>query len=72
MDIDTTNTDANRTPNWRHVGIFLGLTFGLTYLLNLIIYLRGGLKVYGHRCHSAIADAPACIQRHRVRLVLLS
>ena len=46
MNIDT-NTDANRTPNWRHVGAFLGLTFGLTYLLNLIIYLRGGLKSPG-------------------------
>jgi membrane protease YdiL (CAAX protease family) len=30
-------------PNWRHVGAFLGLTFGLTWLLDLAIYARGGL-----------------------------
>jgi membrane protease YdiL (CAAX protease family) len=34
-------------PNWRHVGAFLGLTFGLTWLLNLAIYLRGGLATPG-------------------------
>lgn len=40
-------TEAKPAPNWRHVGAFLGLTFGLTYLLNLIIYLRGGLNASG-------------------------
>lgn len=30
--------------NWRHVGAFLGLTFGLTWLLNLAIDLHGGLR----------------------------
>ncbi len=39
----STGTDTHLAPNWRHVGAFLGLTFGLTYLLNLAIYLRGGL-----------------------------
>ena len=34
-------------PNWRHVGAFLGLTFGLTWLLDLAIYLRGGLAAPG-------------------------
>jgi len=29
--------------NWKQVGIFLGLTFGLTWSLNLIMYLMGGL-----------------------------
>ncbi len=40
-------TETRSAPNWRHVGMFLGLTFGLTYLLNLIIYLRGGLNTPG-------------------------
>ena len=30
-------------PNWHHVGAFLGLTFGLTWLLDLLIYWHGGL-----------------------------
>jgi len=34
-------------PNWRHVGAFLGLTFGLTWLLDLLIYLHGGLGTPG-------------------------
>ena len=34
-------------PNWRHVGAFLGLTFGLTWLLDLVVYLRGGLATAG-------------------------
>jgi len=29
--------------NWLHVGWFLGLTFGLTWLIDLVIYLNGGL-----------------------------
>ncbi len=39
--------DTSLKPNWRHVGIFLGLTFGLTWILDLIIYLRGGLQIPG-------------------------
>jgi uncharacterized protein len=31
------------TPNWKQVGLFLGLTFGLTWLMNLVLYLIGGL-----------------------------
>lgn len=31
------------TVNWRHVVAFLGLTFGLTWLLDLAVHLRGGL-----------------------------
>ena len=29
--------------NWLHVGWFLGLTFGLTWLADLVLYLNGGL-----------------------------
>jgi membrane protease YdiL (CAAX protease family) len=46
MNTDT-GTDASLAPNWRHVGAFLGLTFGLTWLLNLAIYLHGGLGTPG-------------------------
>jgi membrane protease YdiL (CAAX protease family) len=35
------NTQA---VNWKQVAAFLGLTFGLTYLLDLILYLAGGLR----------------------------
>jgi membrane protease YdiL (CAAX protease family) len=42
-----TGTEAIAAPNWRHVGAFLGLTFGLTYLLDLAVYLRGGLSIPG-------------------------
>jgi CAAX protease family protein len=45
--MNTTHTDKNLAPNWRHVGAFLGLTFGLTWLLDLAIYLRGGLRIPG-------------------------
>jgi membrane protease YdiL (CAAX protease family) len=38
------DTDTRFAPNWRHVGVFLGLTFGLTWLLDLAIYLRSGLS----------------------------
>ena len=39
----TLPNESNRTkPNWKQVGTFLGVTFGLTYLLNLILYLAGG------------------------------
>lgn len=30
--------------NWKQVGSFLGLTFGLTWVLDLVIYLTGGLN----------------------------
>jgi membrane protease YdiL (CAAX protease family) len=43
-DIDT---HTNSAPNWRHVAAFLGLNFGLTWLLNLAIYLHGGLNTPG-------------------------
>jgi hypothetical protein len=45
----TTDSDliTSPAPNWRHVGAFLGLTFGLTWLLNLAIYLHGGLRTPG-------------------------
>jgi membrane protease YdiL (CAAX protease family) len=45
--ITDVDTQTNPAPNWRHVGAFLGLNFGLTWLLNLAIYLGGGLKIPG-------------------------
>lgn len=30
--------------NWKQVGAFVGLTFGLTWLLDLYLFLNGGLK----------------------------
>jgi membrane protease YdiL (CAAX protease family) len=32
------------TPNWRHVASFLALAFGLTWLLNLLMFFGGGLQ----------------------------
>jgi uncharacterized protein len=34
---------APKRVMWRQVGLFIGLTFGLTWLLDLAIYLMGGL-----------------------------
>jgi uncharacterized protein len=34
----------NTIVNWKRVSGFLALTFGLTWLLDLVIYLNGGLK----------------------------
>jgi CAAX protease family protein len=45
--ITDTGTEPKLAPNWRHVGAFLGLTFGLTWLLDLAIYFRGGLGTPG-------------------------
>lgn len=45
--VTATNLEISLAPNWRHVGAFLGLTFGLTWLLNLAIDLRGGLGAPG-------------------------
>jgi membrane protease YdiL (CAAX protease family) len=39
--------ETSPVPNWRHVSAFLGLTFGLTWMLNLAIYLHGGLGAPG-------------------------
>jgi membrane protease YdiL (CAAX protease family) len=37
-----TEEEARPSPNWKQVTTFLGLTFGLTYLLDLVLYLTGG------------------------------
>ena len=42
-----TGTNTRFSPNWRHVGVFLALNFGLTWLLDLAVYLRGGLRIPG-------------------------
>ncbi len=51
MNVETgmdLNVTANLSEtNWRHVGAFLGLTFGLTWLLDLGVYLGGGLRIPG-------------------------
>jgi membrane protease YdiL (CAAX protease family) len=41
----TTQSSTTETPvvNWPHVTWFLGLTFGLTWLVDLVLYLNGGL-----------------------------
>lgn len=44
--MQTTSQLPARTPvktNWPHVAWFLGLTFGLTWLVDLALYLTGGL-----------------------------
>jgi membrane protease YdiL (CAAX protease family) len=35
--------------NWSHIGWFLGLAFGLTWLLDLVLYFAGGLANPGTR-----------------------
>jgi len=37
-----TEQPARRGPNWRQVAAFVGVTFVLTYLLDLSLYLAGG------------------------------
>src|SRR5690554_3570426 len=34
--------DRNLKPNWRQVAAFVGLTFAITYLLDLVLYLTVG------------------------------
>jgi membrane protease YdiL (CAAX protease family) len=45
MNLQTSpeNNTVVRPVNWSHVAWFLGLAFGLTWLLDLAIYLAGGL-----------------------------
>lgn len=52
INMQTTSQPSVITPvavitparvNWLHVGWFLGLTFGLTWLADLFLYLNGGL-----------------------------
>jgi uncharacterized protein len=38
------NSPLPKTINWKQTGGFLGLTFGLTWLLDLVLYLKGGLN----------------------------
>jgi membrane protease YdiL (CAAX protease family) len=45
--LESTAAETGLRPHWRHVAAFLGLTFGLTWLLDLAIYLRGGLAAAG-------------------------
>jgi hypothetical protein len=35
---------ARRAVNWPHVWAYLGLSFGLAWLVDLVLYLNGGLK----------------------------
>jgi membrane protease YdiL (CAAX protease family) len=46
MNLQTSSessTAVRPVVNWTHVAWFLGLAFGLTWLLNLVLYLDGGL-----------------------------
>jgi membrane protease YdiL (CAAX protease family) len=52
MNIESqTSTDSPAVPaatsakkvNWKQVSTFVGLTFGLTWILDLVLFLRGGL-----------------------------
>jgi len=52
LDQETLETLSNTTlqittVNWKRVGWFLGLTFGLTWSLDLVLYLTGGLVSTG-------------------------
>ena len=38
---------AETRVDWRRVGLFIGLTFGVSYLLDLLLYLRGGVGAQG-------------------------
>jgi membrane protease YdiL (CAAX protease family) len=37
-------SEPARAVNWKQVGAFLALTFSLTWLLDLVLFLNGGLK----------------------------
>ena len=49
---EKTLTDSTAVPpvspekmvNWKQVGTFIGLTFGLTWILDLVLFLNGGLS----------------------------
>ena len=42
--VEPSNTAPTRKPvNWPHVAWYLGVTFGLTWLVDLALYLTGGL-----------------------------
>jgi membrane protease YdiL (CAAX protease family) len=44
MTFETQITPEPKTINWKQIGTFLGLTFALTWGLDLALYLTGGLK----------------------------
>ena len=35
---------AKGAVNWPHVGAYIGLSFGLAWLVDLVLFLNGGLK----------------------------
>jgi membrane protease YdiL (CAAX protease family) len=44
IQVSQSQSAARPAVNWRQVGWFLGLTFFLTWLLDLVLFLKGGLK----------------------------
>jgi membrane protease YdiL (CAAX protease family) len=44
MTLEPVTAPAPKNVNWKQIGLFLGLTFALTWGLNLALYLTGGLK----------------------------
>ena len=43
----STITTSKSKVNWSHVGWYLGLAFGLAWLVDLVVYLNGGLTGTG-------------------------
>jgi membrane protease YdiL (CAAX protease family) len=41
---ETPAVSAAKKVNWKQVGTFVGLTFGLTWILDLVLFLNGGLS----------------------------
>lgn len=35
---------TNSKPNWPHIALFLGLAFGLSWIVDLVLFLNGGLS----------------------------
>jgi membrane protease YdiL (CAAX protease family) len=44
MTLESSTTSTPTTVNWKQIVLFLGLTFALTWGLDLALYLTGGLK----------------------------
>ena len=73
-DITMKNSDPNVlfAPNWRHVGVFLVLTFGLSWSARPCSLPERWIEQPRLRHYRSIADAAAGLQRDRARPVLFS
>ncbi len=50
---------ARRAVNWPHVWAYIGLSFGLAWLIDLVLYLNGGLTHPSAMLMLQISDADA-------------